>query len=122
MALNLSDNFLIVAKLGGVQLVPDRHFGNYCSAFEFKILMEETMTKLKMALTAAVLLGLSCGTTIAMPLNNLAKIDVGVKPDTVRWVCNDWGRCWWRPNYYGAYAYYGPGPYLGWRHRHWRRW
>jgi len=49
-----------------------------------------------------------------------------------RWVCNPWGRCWWRPNYYGAYGYY-PGPivrfggprYYGWHrgwHRGWRRW
>lgn len=33
--------------------------------------------------------------------------------DQVRWVCNRWGRCWWRP-----------GP-RGWGrpwHRGWRRW
>jgi hypothetical protein len=44
-------------------------------------------------------------------------------------VCNQWGRCWWRPNYYGAYGYYGgprryyggPRPW-GWGHRHWHRW
>ena len=46
--------------------------------------------------------------------------------DQVRWVCNPWGRCFWRPNYYGAYGYYGPrrfyGPRWGWGHRHWRRW
>jgi hypothetical protein len=49
--------------------------------------------------------------------------------DQVRWVCNPWGRCWWRPNYYRAYGYYGgprfygPRPW-GWRHHHhhWRRW
>jgi hypothetical protein len=45
--------------------------------------------------------------------------------DQVRWVCNPWGRCWWRPNYYGAYGYYGPRPFYGrpwgWRHR-WHRW
>lgn len=51
--------------------------------------------------------------------------------DQVRYVCNAWGRCWWRPNYYGAYGYYGPrfyGPrYYGpprpyGRHYGWRRW
>ena len=48
--------------------------------------------------------------------------------EQVRWVCNPWGRCWWRPNYYRAYGYYGgprfygPRPW-GWRHHHhWRRW
>lgn len=53
--------------------------------------------------------------------------------DQVRWVCNAWGRCWWRSNYYyrpyGYYygpprAYYGygygyrPRYYGGW-HRRW---
>ena len=50
--------------------------------------------------------------------------------DQVRWVCNAWGRCWWRSDYYyrpyGYYygpprAYYGYGPryYGGWHHRRW---
>jgi hypothetical protein len=44
----------------------------------------------------------------------------------VRWVCNPWGRCWWRPHYYRSYSYYPgprfrPGPW-GWRHRGWYRW
>jgi hypothetical protein len=47
--------------------------------------------------------------------------------EQVRWVCNPWGRCWWRPNYYGAFAYYPPPPpgvYLGppWWHRRWHHW
>jgi hypothetical protein len=47
--------------------------------------------------------------------------------EQVRWVCSPWGRCWWRPNFYGAYAYYPPPPrvYFGrpWWHRPWRhRW
>jgi len=31
----------------------------------------------------------------------------------VRWVCNDWGHCWWRP-----------GPRWGWgpSEPYWRRW
>ena len=35
---------------------------------------------------------------MAIPLNNLAVVDTGVKAENVRWVCNPWGRCWWRPN------------------------
>jgi hypothetical protein len=26
--------------------------------------------------------------------------------EQVRYVCNAWGRCWWRPNYYRRYGYY----------------
>ena len=80
------------------------------------------MSKLKMAPAASILFGLSSGAALAMPLSNLATVDTGVKADPVYWVCNSWGRCWWRPNYYGAYAYYGPRPYWRWRHRHWRHW
>ncbi|HLZ06508.1 MAG TPA: hypothetical protein VKR55_30725 [Bradyrhizobium sp.] len=41
--------------------------------------------------------------------------------DQVRWVCGPWGRCHWRPNWYGAYGAYR-GAYPGWRWRHpgWR--
>ena len=43
--------------------------------------------------------------------------------EQVRWVCNPWGRCWWRPNWYGAYAYYGPRPWWRWHRWHyWHRW
>jgi hypothetical protein len=51
--------------------------------------------------------------------------------DQVRWVCNAWGRCWWRPGYrvygfYGPRYYYGPrwhyGWHRGWHHRHWHHW
>jgi hypothetical protein len=62
---------------------------------------------------------LSSGMAVAMPVSNLATTDTGVKADTIRWVCNAWGQCWWRPNYYGAYAYYGPRRHY---HRHWRHW
>jgi hypothetical protein len=62
----------------------------------------------------------------AMPIGLPASHRVS-NVDQVRWVCNPWGRCWWRPNYYiaPAYGYYGYGPrfgyYGGWHH-HWRRW
>ena len=87
------------------------------------------MSKIKLALIAGVLAtGLSAGAQ-AMPISNLATVDTGAQPEQTRWVCNAWGRCWWRPNYYGAYGYYGgprryyggPRPW-GWGHRHWHRW
>jgi hypothetical protein len=94
--------------------------------------------KLKLAFIGLAALGgaaLASGTASAMP-NGLA----GAAPATannvehVRWVCNPWGRCWWRPNYYGAYGFYGGGPRFyggpryygrGWGYRggwHGRRW
>jgi hypothetical protein len=54
----------------------------------------------------------------AMP-NGLPHADTLSSPAVqVRWVCNPWGRCWWRPNYYRSYGFYGR-PY-GW-HRGWHR-
>lgn len=70
---------------------------------------------------------ISPGVASAMP-NGLPHADtVTTSPAVqVRWVCNPWGRCWWRPNYYGAYGYgprlYGPRFYGGYGHRGWRRW
>jgi hypothetical protein len=78
------------------------------------------MTRIKIALAATAFFGLSSGAAMSMPLNNLTTVDTGVKAESVRWVCNEWGRCWWRPNYYGGYAYYGSRPYRGWRHRYYR--
>jgi hypothetical protein len=40
----------------------------------------------------------------------------------VRWVCNYWGRCWWRPGPRWGWA---PPPYYrpwGWGPRPYRRW
>ena len=74
---------------------------------------------LTLVVSSPAIFRLSGGAAAAMPVSNLATVDTGVKADTVRWVCNPWGRCWWRPNYYDAYAYYGSRPY---RHRHWRHW
>ena len=83
------------------------------------------MSRIKLALIAGVLAtGLSAGAQ-AMPISNLATVDTGVQPEQTRYVCNAWGRCWWRPNRFdGPYAYYG-GPrrfYGGPRYRAWRRW
>jgi len=93
---------------------------------------------LKLAIAAAAALGaaaLSPGLASAAMPNGLpgaaqAAAGPSAHVDQVRYVCNEWGRCWWRPNYYGAYGYYGPrvyGPRFygprwrgGWHHG--RRW
>lgn len=62
----------------------------------------------------------------AMPTAPLS--GVSSQAEQVRLVCDAWGRCWRRPNYYYApryyaprvYAprpYYGPRFHRGWRHR-----
>ena len=88
------------------------------------------MFKLKHAVIALTALGgvaLSSGAASAMP-NGLP---AAIKPsavENVAMVCNAWGRCWWRPNYYVGPRYYGyAGPRFygrGWGHRRWgyRRW
>lgn len=83
--------------------------------------------KLKMALlgaAAAIGLAASAGSASAAMTNGLAGVKApSASTEQVRWICNRWGRCWWRPNYYGAYGYYGPRRYYGygpgWRHRGW---
>jgi hypothetical protein len=88
----------------------------------------------KASLIGLAALAVSTGFTpsaMAMP-NGLPHVQQLSKGESnieqVRWVCNPWGRCWWRPNFYGAYAYYPPplpGPYFPrpwWWHRHWHRW
>lgn len=88
------------------------------------------LTSVLIGLAALGGVALSTGTaSAAMPsgLPSSAQVS-GV--DQVRWVCNAWGRCWWRSDYYyrpyGYYygpprAYYGYGPryYGGWHHRRW---
>jgi hypothetical protein len=87
--------------------------------------------KLKTAVISLATLAAVCafapgGASAAMP-NGLPHPEKLSNIDQVRWVCNPWGRCWWRPNFYGAYGYYG-GPRFyhrpwgyGW-HRGWRHW
>jgi hypothetical protein len=92
--------------------------------------MEERMKtakrNLKILFAAAAIGGgltMSFATTAAtaMPVAPLAS-DSAAKIEHVRWVCGAYGRCWWRPNYYGgSYGYaYAPRPHY-WRHRYWRR-
>ncbi len=65
-------------------------------------------------------LALAPGAASAMP-NGLPHAEHLSNIDQVRWVCTPWGRCWWRPNLYGAYGYYGAPRVYG-RHHGWRRW
>ncbi|MHC2621175.1 hypothetical protein ACVIW2_003207 [Bradyrhizobium huanghuaihaiense] len=94
--------------------------------------------KLKLAVLGLAAMGgmaLASGPALAAMPNGIPQADRIAKGpaadvDQVRMVCNAWGRCWWRPNYYGAYGYYGgprrfygygPRPW-GYGHRHWHRW
>jgi hypothetical protein len=84
--------------------------------------------KLKLAVVALAALGgvaLSSRAASAMP-NGIPQADHISNIDQVRYVCNPWGRCWWRPNYYRSYGFYAGPPFFhrgwGWRHRHWHRW
>jgi hypothetical protein len=83
--------------------------------------------RLKSALIGLAVLGAAAataGTASAMP-NGLPAQTQASNVDQVRYVCNAWGRCWWRPNYYRSYGFYGPRPfygprfYGGWHHRGW---
>ncbi|MFB6419893.1 MULTISPECIES: hypothetical protein [Bradyrhizobium] len=93
----------------------------------------------KIGLVAASLFGAMLGGLAVSPAASAMPIapapaTPGVSGvEQVRMVCDAWGRCWWRPNYYGYYAprpyyapryyapryyaprYYGYGP----RYRHW---
>lgn len=91
-------------------------------------------TRLVLALSATLTLGalgLSAAPASAAPIMDpgvAAAADLAqTKPEAVRWVCNAWGRCWWRSGYraYRPYGFYGPRRHYGrgWGHRrHWRRW
>jgi len=68
--------------------------------------------------TVVICGGLATTAATAMPIAPVAT-DSAAKIEQVRWVCGAYGRCWWRPNYYGGYYAYAPRPY--WRHRYWRR-
>jgi hypothetical protein len=80
------------------------------------------MNTLKYALVAAAMggLALASGSASAMP-NGLPEAAKTLSSDVqdVRWVCGP-VRCWWRPNWYRSYAFYGH-PNWRWRHRGWWR-
>lgn len=84
--------------------------------------------KLRIAVVALAALGgvaLTAGSASAMPngipqAGQLAAQSANVQQ--VRWVCNRWGRCWHRPNWRGAYGFYGRHPWRWHRWHHWHRW
>jgi hypothetical protein len=76
------------------------------------------------AAIGGVVLATSATAMPVAPLESLAQQSAAA-PQEVRWVCGPF-RCWWRPNWYGSYGYYGYGrrfygPHWGWRHR-WGGW
>ena len=85
--------------------------------------------KLRSALIGLMAVGgvaLSAGTASAAMPNGLPTSNQVSNVDQVRWVCNPYGRCWWRPNHYRSYRYYGgprrfsggPRFHGGWHGRH----
>ena len=69
--------------------------------------------------------GLAAQSASAIP-NGLPHANQISNVEQVRWVCNPWGRCWWRPNYYRSFGFY-PAPrfghrHWGWRHQGWHWW
>jgi hypothetical protein len=89
------------------------------------------MSSLKFAIVGLAALGgaaLGSGTASAMPNGMPATAGLSHVENVVM-VCNAWGRCWWRPNYYVGPRYYGGvvGPRYyggygfrrGWGYRRW---
>lgn len=70
------------------------------------------LTSALIGLAALGAVATAAGTASAMP-NGLPTQNQASNIDQVRYVCNAWGRCWWRPNYYRSYGFYGPRPYYG---------
>lgn len=68
--------------------------------------------KLKIGIVAASLFGalMASPAASAMPIAPAPVAPEVSNVEQVRMVCDAWGRCFWRPNYYG---YYGPRPYYG---------
>ena len=74
------------------------------------------MAKLSLAiLSTAALVSLAATTANAMPIAPQAAPTLGAQP--IRWVCNEWGRCGWQPNYYRRYGYYRDRYDDDWRYR-----
>ena len=91
------------------------------------------MIALKYAAVGLAALGavaLGSGSVSAMPNGIPAAAGQHSNVEQVRMVCNAWGRCWWRPNYYVGppvvrYGFAGPRYYGrggGFRHGWGRRW
>lgn len=82
-----------------------------------KLIWEDMMRLIIPAIVAVVSLGALVTTSAnALPMAPAAPIASGV--DQARWVCNEWGRCWWRQDYHRRYGYYGYGGYDRPRYRY----
>jgi hypothetical protein len=55
--------------------------------------------------SAISLASLAATSATAMPI--AAPVAPTTSAEQVRWICNVWGRCWWQPDYYRRYGYYG---------------
>lgn len=87
--------------------------------------------KFKIGLVAASLFGALAASPAAsaMPIAPAPAAPQVSDVEQVRMVCNQWGRCWWQPNYAYGYGpgYYGPPRYYAPRPRYYgyygyRRW
>ncbi|MGY4504226.1 hypothetical protein ACVWYH_008183 [Bradyrhizobium sp. GM24.11] len=69
--------------------------------------------KLKIGLVAASLFSALAASSpaSAMPVAPAPATPQVSDVEQVRMVCDAWGRCFWRPNYYGYYG--APAPYYG---------
>lgn len=69
--------------------------------------------KFKIGLVAASLFGALAASSpaSAMPVAPAPATPQVSDVEQVRMVCDAWGRCFWRPNYYGYYG--APAPYYG---------
>jgi hypothetical protein len=80
------------------------------------------MKSLPLVLAAVAVWGAAATTgASAMPVAPI-QTEQTSNTEQVRWVCNYYGRCWWRPNYYGYYGYPRYRYYGYPRYRYWRRW
>jgi hypothetical protein len=69
------------------------------------------MRKIALMVAGAALFGaLAVTAASAAPIAPVATNAVA-NVEQVRWVCGPYGRCWWRPNYYGHHRY--------WRRHYW---
>jgi hypothetical protein len=67
-------------------------------------------------LSAAALASFAATSANAMPIAPPMAPKSSV--EQVRWVCNEWGRCWWQPDYYRPYGYYRYDDDDDWRRRY----
>jgi hypothetical protein len=85
------------------------------------------MINLKYAVVGLTALGcVALSSTASTMPNGMPSTSRLSNVENVVMVCNAWGRCWWRPNYYVGprvyrYGYVGPRHY-GYRRGWGRRW